>query len=167
MTEEHVWEQVTEGFARLVDGGGGGSPWTVAESATSYGFSGGGDMTALALREAVRSGVPWAVLEAAKAAMGWSDAALARFLRVSEKTLQRSRTSGKAMGEDAAEKILDLSGVLMKGLEVFGEWNRFSGWLRTPGLWFENGVPEELLFDAIGRGLVREALDRVSHGIWN
>lgn len=98
--------------------------------------------------------------------MGWSDAVLARFLRVSEKTLQRSRLAGKDLGPDAAEKILDLTDVLMLGLEIFGERGRFFGWLRTPGIWFHEEVPESLLFDSIGRHVVREALQRIDHGIW-
>lgn len=163
MAGEDVWKRVARDFERLASSEG--VAGRVSEPAVPYGSFGSGDSWG-SIRSAVHQGAPWGILESVKSGMGWSDAVLARFLRVSEKTLQRSRLAGKDLGPDAAEKILDLTDVLMLGLEIFGERGRFFSWLRTPGIWFHEEVPESLLFDSIGRHVVREALQRIDHGIW-
>lgn len=163
MRRDDVWEGVARDLERLTRGPGGAD--RVAEPAVPYGSLGSGDSWE-SLRSAVSEGAPWSILESVKSGMGWSDASLARFLRVSEKTLQRSRVAGKDLGPDAAEKILELTSVLMLGLEAFGDARRFFGWLRSPGIWFNEEAPETLLFDSIGRQVVREALHRIDHGIW-
>ena len=120
-----------------------------------------------ALREAMEAGLPWPIAEGVKGCLGWSDAVLARFLRVSEKTLQRSRATGKELGVDPAEKVLDLVGVLGRGVEAFGDAERFFAWLRTPSLWFGDEVPESALFDAFGRRRLEEAIGRIEVGLFH
>ena len=164
MKRDDVWKGVGRDLERLTSEAA--EAGMVSEPAMPYGSFGSGDSWE-SLRSAVSEGAPWSILESVKSGMGWSDASLARFLRVSEKTLQRSRVAGKELGPDAAEKILELTSVLMLGLEIFGERGRFFGWLRAPGIWFNEESPENLLFDSIGRQVVREALQRIDHGIWS
>lgn len=164
--EQHVvWEQVAQNLSRFeepaaVRGGG------AAEPALAYSARPAGQAWS-ELRAAAMGGAPWSVFEAVKSCMHWSDASLARFLRVSEKTLQRARMAGKDLGADAAEKALDFAGLLVQGLETFGEGQRFLSWLRTPAPWFDGDVPENFVFDRFGRELVREAVGRIEHGIWS
>ena len=119
------------------------------------------------LREAMEAGLPWPIAEGVKGCLGWSDVVLARFLRVSEKTLQRSRATGKELGVDAAEKVLDLVGVLGRGVEAFSDPGRFFAWLRTPSLWFDEAAPESALFDAFGRRRLEEAIGRIEYGLFS
>jgi putative toxin-antitoxin system antitoxin component (TIGR02293 family) len=138
----------------------------VQEAIPAYGEWGGQSAWAV-LREAMEAGLPWAIAEAVKGCLGWSDAVLARFLRVSEKTLQRSRSTGKELGVDAAEKVLDLVAVLGRGVEAFGDPRRFFAWLRTPSLWFGEELPESALFDAFGRRRLEEAIGRIDYGLFS
>lgn len=138
----------------------------VKEAVPAYGEWGAQPAWAV-LREAMEAGLPWPIVEGVKGCLGWSDAVLARFLRVSEKTLQRSRATGKELGVDAAEKVLDLVGVLGRGVEAFSDPLRFFAWLRTPSLWFDEAVPESALFDAFGRRRLEEAIGRIEIGLFS
>lgn len=137
------------------------------EPAASYGYRPTWiDADWAGLRQAMLEGAPWSVVEALKACLTWSDASLARFLRISEKTLQRNRLAEKTLSPDAAEKIIDLAQVLGEGLDTFGEGRRFLSWLTKPSPWFDNETPESFLFDQLGRRLVRDAIGRIEHGIF-
>ncbi len=166
MKHERVWEWLE--LELLQEGAAAQKARTrglVEESAVAYGAP-WLESAWWELRDAAASGLPWRMVEVIKEHMGWSDATCARFLRISEKTLQRCRASGGRLNTDSAEKVLDLSRLLLLGREVFGSGERFQGWLATPGLWFDGHTPEALLFDDFGRQLVREALGRIEHGLW-
>lgn len=140
---------------------------TVEEPAASYGYRPTWmDGNWAGLRQAMLEGAPWSVVESLKAGLSWSDASLARFLRISEKTLQRNRLAGNTLSSDAAEKIIDLAQVLGEGLDTFGEGKRFLSWLTKPSPWFDHDTPESFLFDQLGRRLVRDAIGRIEHGIF-
>lgn len=162
MKGEEVWTGIAQTFGAMH----GESGFEVAEGAPTYG-SFGPEASWLALREAASDGLPLKMLDALKVCMQWSEAQLALFLRVSEKTLQRSRAAGKGLGIEAAEKVIDLARILGQGLDTFGSGDRLLAWLRTPALWFDDEPPEKFLSDDFGRRMVEEAIGRLEQGFWH
>lgn len=159
-----IWEQIARSF--IVD-----APppppagFRAEEGAPRYGQESLG-LPRWQLREAVQAGLPWTLLDDVKTAMTWTDAQLARYLRMSEKTLQRSRAAERDLGADAAEKIIDLGAILSAGMHTFGNRANFLGWLRTPLLPFQDETPESCLFDEPGRRMVEEEIERIEWGLW-
>lgn len=158
-----TWDRIIEELSALQT-----APSTIEEPAANYGYRPtwiDGDWRGL--RQAMLEGAPWSVVESLKTSLNWSDASLARFLRISEKTLQRNRLAENMLGPDASEKIIDLAQVLSEGVDTFGEGRRFLTWLTKPSPWFDHETPESYLFDQLGRRLVRDAIGRIEHGIFN
>lgn len=112
------------------------------------------------------SGVPFEVAESIKVCMQWSDESLATFIRLSVKTLQRNRATGKRLGVDAAEKIIELAELFAMGKATFGDAARFLSWLKLPNLALGDVAPETFLFDAMGRRRIKEEIVRIEFGVW-
>jgi putative toxin-antitoxin system antitoxin component (TIGR02293 family) len=118
------------------------------------------------VRQAAMAGAPFEVAERIKARLHWSDESLAKFIRLSVKTLQRHRANGNPLGPDAAEKIVELAELFALGGSTFGDTERFLGWLQLPNLALGEATPESLLFDAMGRRLLKEEIARIEFGVW-
>lgn len=89
----------------------------------------------------------------------------AKFLHLSERTLQRYKTEDKSFDSLYSEKIMEISYLNLLGIEVFGSKESFANWLNTPSLVLGNHLPKDLLDTSLGISLVREELSRMQHGI--
>lgn len=96
----------------------------------------------------------------------FTDAEWAIFLDISTKSLQRYRLSPEFRFKPSqSEKIIEMLEVTEMGIEVFGEIEQYTLWLKTPNFALGNLKPIELLGDSYGKDLVLGELTRVNHGI--
>ncbi|MCB2409945.1 type II RES/Xre toxin-antitoxin system antitoxin [Hymenobacter lucidus] len=120
------------------------------------------DLLAVALK-----GLSVQALRALQQRLGFSNKEISVVLGVSESTLARREQAKRALTLDEAEKTIQLSAVLAKGLDVFEDQDDFHHWLDTLNPALGSVRPKELLSSAIGREQVREILGRIEHGIYS
>ncbi len=90
---------------------------------------------------------------------------LARILNLSLRTIQRYDTDF-VLDADASSKIIQLSILQDKGLEVFGDQSAFNDWLRMPMRELDGGSPLEFLDTPFGYQILHQVLGRIEHGIF-
>ncbi len=95
----------------------------------------------------------------------FSEKEWARFLHLSERTLQRYEKTKTRFDPLRSEKILEIALLLKKGIEVFGDKSRFYDWLRTPNTALEAITPKEFLDNSFGINQVKDELTKIEHGI--
>lgn len=123
--------------------------------------------TDLDLMYAAAAGVSVQAVRNLQRHMRFTNKDMSEVLSISESTLTRREQTQKKLSRDEAEKVIQLSAVVAKGLAVFENEADFHRWLQ-----FENqalgGVrPQELLSSALGREQVREILGRIQWGIFS
>ena len=92
----------------------------------------------------------------------WAD-----YLNLSEKTLQRGFKDANFLFKPIhSEKILELSEVVLFGLDTFQSKDKFYQWLNTAALGLAGNKPLHLLKDSYGKELVMAELNRINHGIF-
>ncbi|WP_324679309.1 antitoxin Xre/MbcA/ParS toxin-binding domain-containing protein [Hymenobacter sp. GOD-10R] len=99
--------------------------------------------------------------------MQFSNKEISELLSISESTLARREQSKRALTRDEAEKTIQLSAVMAKGLEVFEDEEDFRHWLETDNVALGGIRPKDLLTSAIGRDQVRDLLGRIQYGIYS
>ncbi len=88
-----------------------------------------------------------------------------RYLHLSERTLQRYKKEKKTFDPLQTEKILQITMLYERGVQVFGDKQNFDTWLNTVSLALGNKSPKELLDTAFGIDLVSDELIRIEHGV--
>ncbi len=91
-------------------------------------------------------------------------AQLARLLAVSERTLQRYPPA-KHFNPLISERVLRLAEVAARGIEVFGDQDRFLAWMNQPNVALGGRTPLSLLGSSFGTEMVLEELGRIEHGV--
>ncbi len=102
------------------------------------------------------------VADSALSLREWSD-----ILDMSERTIHRYDRERLAFDPIRSDKILQLLMLDKRGLEVFGEKDRFVGWMhgKTPAL---GGLrPTQLLESAFGVSLLMDVLGRIEYGVYS
>jgi putative toxin-antitoxin system antitoxin component (TIGR02293 family) len=89
---------------------------------------------------------------------------IARFLPVSERTIQRY-ASNQPFKRDVSEQIIQIAEIFAAGLEVFEDKNRFMVWMNNPVRALADKSPMSLLSSRFGAGLVMDELGRIKHGV--
>src|SRR5690606_22003111 len=87
------------------------------------------------------------------------------FLHLSERTLQRYKKESKNFDSLQSEKIIQISMLYQRGVEVFGSQENFDVWLNSLNIALGGVKPKELLDNAFGIALLDEELTRIEHGI--
>lgn len=123
--------------------------------------------TNLDLMRAAAAGVSVKAVRHLQRHMRFTNREMSEVLSISESTLARREQAQKPLSRDEAEKAIQLSAVVAKGLEVFENEPDFHHWLQTsiPALGGER--PQALLSSALGREQVREILIRIEWGIFS
>lgn len=90
----------------------------------------------------------------------WSD-----FLHLSERTFQRYKKEKKKFSSLHSEKILEITMLYTKGVEIFGDKDNFNSWLDNKNVALGGIKPRELMDSSFGIGLVKDELTRIEHGV--
>ena len=112
-------------------------------------------------------GLPVRALRALQQHLRFSNKEISAVLDISESTLARRDSLQRALTRDESEKAIELSGVLLKGLEVFEDEDDFNHWLSTPNGALGGLRPKTLLNSAIGRDQVHDVLGRIQYGMYS
>lgn len=90
---------------------------------------------------------------------------ISNILHISERTLQRYRSEDR-LSPDTSERALMLFNLYEKGVDIFGNPDNFTDWLRTPLSAFNNQCPIQLLDTSFGFQMIFDELTRIEHGIF-
>jgi putative toxin-antitoxin system antitoxin component (TIGR02293 family) len=90
----------------------------------------------------------------------WSD-----FLHLSERTFQRYKKEKKKFSSLHSEKILEITILYVKGIDIFGDKNNFNSWLDSENVALGGIKPRELMDSSFGIELIKDELTRIEHGV--
>jgi putative toxin-antitoxin system antitoxin component (TIGR02293 family) len=97
--------------------------------------------------------------------MGLTLLEMSKILNVSLRTLQRY-DPGMNLDTDASSKVLQLTILNTKGVDIFGDQASFNSWLRTSVPALEGSTPLGLLDTPFGYHLLFQILGRIEHGVF-
>lgn len=91
---------------------------------------------------------------------------VSKLIHVSERTLQRY-SPDKTIDINSSERLIELTRLFHKGIEVFNEKEKFIVWLNRPNKALANSKPLDLIETSIGIDLVMDELLRIEHGVFS
>lgn len=95
-----------------------------------------------------------------------SDQHLLELLSLNRRTLQRRRGDNEPLSASTSANFLEAARVLTFASEVFGDDEKVKRWMHRPNRVLGNESPLSLLATSTGRGLVRDVLGRIAHGVY-
>ncbi|HWQ54743.1 MAG TPA: antitoxin Xre/MbcA/ParS toxin-binding domain-containing protein [Bryobacteraceae bacterium] len=118
------------------------------------------------LAEAVREGLPHAALESVTRLLGLSVEALSSSLALSKRTLSRRRTQER-LSTVESDRLLRLARVAAMAVQVLGNEQKASEWLKRPNRALANATPLSELDTDPGARAVEQLLGRIEHGVFS
>ncbi|QCR21874.1 antitoxin Xre/MbcA/ParS toxin-binding domain-containing protein [Pontibacter sp. SGAir0037] len=123
------------------------------------------DKDVFMLISAVREGITYAIFNSIAIRFPFSTAEWSNFLHLSERTFQRYKKEKRTFDPLHSEKILEIILVYNKGIEVFGEKEKFDAWLDATNVALGGVKPKELLDNTFGINLLKDELTRIEYGV--
>ena len=96
--------------------------------------------------------------------LGLSVGQIAQLLPITERTIQRY-SARQRFNPFVSEHILQMAEVAARGVEVFGERDRFLYWMTHPCRPFGLQTPISLLRSRFGAEMLLNELGRIEHGV--
>ncbi len=90
---------------------------------------------------------------------------VARMLPVTLRTIQRY-TSNQKFNATVSEHIIQLVALMAKGVEVFGDQEKFMRWFKSPSKPLGGKAPTDLVCLKTGTQMVIDELGRIEYGIF-
>lgn len=118
-----------------------------------------------ALMSIVRGGIDFDLFRPLLTKYPFSIEDWSRYLHLSERTLQRYRKEKKTFDPLQTEKILQITMLYERGVQVFGHQQNFDTWLNTTSLALGSVKPKDLLDTAFGIDMIADELLRIEHGV--
>ena len=118
------------------------------------------------LHVAVRSGLPFATLEALIHRLQLSIGEAAAVLRIPARTMARRKRARK-LPPDESDRVLRLARVYAHASQVFEDEDEAAGWFKDPNVALGGKRPLELLDTDIGTQRVDALLTRIRHGVYS
>ena len=91
----------------------------------------------------------------------WSD-----ILHISERTLHRYARANSSFPVSVGDRVLQIDKVIKRGIEVFGNLDKFISWLRSNPYMLEGRLSLQALRSIDGINLVLTQLGRIEHGLF-
>ncbi|WP_114783196.1 type II RES/Xre toxin-antitoxin system antitoxin [Botryobacter ruber] len=123
------------------------------------------DRDVFALIKTVREGIKYTVFKSIADRSPFSSEDWSAFLHLSERTFQRYKKEERTFDPIHSEKIIEITLVYNKGIEVFGNPDKFNTWLESKNVALGGVRPKELLDSTFGISLLRDELTRIEHGV--
>ena len=118
------------------------------------------------LLEALGAGLPSQSLKRFKEAVGLADEEMATLLQIGGRTLTRVKASrARRLPADLSDRLYAIASLYALADEVFGSHDTAVGWMSEPQFALGGRSPLELLSTELGRGQVKELLNRIEHGL--
>ncbi|WP_242928946.1 type II RES/Xre toxin-antitoxin system antitoxin [Pontibacter vulgaris] len=123
------------------------------------------DRDVFMLMSTAREGIKYAMFKSIADKSPFSTAEWSAYLHLSERTFQRYKKERRTFDPIHSEKILEITLVYNKGIEVFGDKPNFDAWLEAKNVALGGIKPKELLDNTFGIGLLKDELTRIEHGV--
>jgi len=123
------------------------------------------DINALSLVEMVRHGVRFEAFDSFANKSPFSLNEWSGFLHLSERTMQRYRSEKRTFDPLQSEKIIEIALFYNKGVEVFGNAEKFNSWLETDSLALGGIKPKTLLDNSFGISILKDELTAIEYGV--
>lgn len=117
------------------------------------------------LMETVRKGIDFSFFNNILNKIPFSLTEWSAFLHLSERTMQRYKKEKKTFDTLQSEKILQITLLYKKGIDVFGSPEKFNSWLDTKNISLGKITPKSLLDNAFGIDMLEDELSRIEFGI--
>ena len=126
---------------------------------------GSDDKDILRLIETVKQGIRYSVFAALVSKSPFNLSEWSSFLHLSERTMQRYKKEKKTFDPLHAEKILEITLLYKLGVRAFGDKAKFHTWLESESVALGGVKPKTLLDTTFGINMLRDALERIEHGV--
>lgn len=123
------------------------------------------DKNVLSLIEIVRQGIKYPTFSVFASKSPFSLFEWSTFLHLSERTMQRYQREKRTFDSLQSEKILEIVLLYKKGIEVFGNADKFNSWLETENLVLGKIKPKMLFDNSFGINLLKDELIRIEYGV--
>jgi putative toxin-antitoxin system antitoxin component (TIGR02293 family) len=130
-----------------------------------FSYKSADDKNVLAIIDVVRTGISFDEFEKIVGNAPFSLAEWAKYLQLSERTIQRNQKEKKPFQPIHSERIIELVMLYEYGVEVFGDKENFNVWLNSKSIALGGRTPKELLDTKFGVGMVKDELGRIEHGV--
>ena len=117
------------------------------------------------LIKTVRSGITYNRFYTLSEKLPFSMTQWSGFLNLSDRTFQRYKKDKKRFDPIHTEKIFEIVLLYYKGIEVFGDPEKFDAWLNLKNVAMGNEKPIQLLDNSFGIRLINDELIRIENGI--
>lgn len=114
----------------------------------------------------VREGIPYTTFQHFSGKSPFSLAEWSAFLGLSERTLQRYKKEKKKFDQFQSERIIEIALLMKRGVEVFGEEDRFIEWMHSRIVALGRIRPIELLDNKFGIQMLNDELTAIEYGIF-
>ncbi len=114
----------------------------------------------------VELGLPIESLIHLQTKFGFTNKTMSQILAISESTYQRRIRAREKLSKDETEKVIALSEVYEKGMEVFENQQDFQDWLNAQIVSLQHQRPIDLLDTILGRKQIMRVLNAILHGIY-
>jgi putative toxin-antitoxin system antitoxin component (TIGR02293 family) len=113
---------------------------------------------------AARKGLPAGKLNQMTQLLSVDRAALLRILGVSQRTLQRKHAHADRLSPAASDRLSRMDRIYTLAVEVFGDGEKASQWLKRPSRALANEAPLKLLDTDAGTQQVERELRQIQYG---
>lgn len=117
------------------------------------------------LIEAVRQGLPGEGVAILAGKLGISPGELGKYLHVSHKTLHRHK--GEILNAKISDRLLSLTLIFSRGVEVFGSEDNAAAWFKSPVCSLGNSRPLDFLDTTVGISMIKTLLGRIEYGVYS
>lgn len=138
---------------------------TNAQPDFTFSYKSADDKNMFAIIEVVRTGISPQDFNKIIEDIPFSMAEWAKYLQLSERTIQRNQKEKKLFQPIQSERIVELTMLHKYGVEVFGDKDHFNAWLGSTSIALGGRSPKELLDTKFGITMVKDELGRIEHGI--
>jgi putative toxin-antitoxin system antitoxin component (TIGR02293 family) len=128
-------------------------------------FSSLDDKNVFSLIEIVRKGITFTQFFSFANKSPFSLSEWSHFLHLSERTMQRYKVEKKTFDSLQSEKIVEITLLYKKGIEVFGTADYFNIWLEAENIALGKIKPKSLFDSSFGLNLLKDELTRIEHGV--
>lgn len=138
----------------------------IMESEFNITYEWNDDSRAIQLLTLIKKGFDYKTFLLITKNMPLNDNDWANILDTTTRTLDRYKKDNKSFSSTQTEKIIEIQQLMKFGAKVFGDITKFNNWLVRENAGLGNITPKSLLDTSIGKGLIKDSLGKIEHGIF-
>lgn len=124
------------------------------------------DVRANYLVKVIRSGIDYKNFNKIQETLPFEIGDWTKILGLTKRTLERYKEEGKTFKPQQSERIVEVSQLYNKGVDVFGDAEKFTNWMHSKNMALGNVPPITLLDTSIGINMITDELTRIEYGVF-